>query len=173
MNIVKASSSEFRAVAKFARYAYENANREEIGSTTLRQHLIDKMSDELFKQMLFVDDFYLAYISKLLVGFAQVGGVDSCYAEYLDEFDSAGSEIRRLYVKPELKRRGIGSALMQRSMKELDQVEVQNVYLTTWETNLDAQIFYTQQGFEKIGQIPEFSTDGSLNGYEHIMIRKQ
>ena len=45
------------------------------------------------------------------------------------------------------------------------------VYVTTWESNHGAQKLYKKYGFERVGKIPEYGSDGSLVGYEHIMLR--
>jgi ribosomal protein S18 acetylase RimI-like enzyme len=168
MEIVKAATNDLHALAKFARLTYEQAYGKEIEPTALSLHLKDNMSDETFKEILKVDHVYLAINRGRIGGFAQVGCVDFGYAEHLEDFDQNGSELRRLYVKHELQRRGIGSALLSIAIKEF----ARTVYLTTWETNFDAQLFYAKHGFEKIGQIPQYSVDGVLNGYEYLMIRK-
>jgi len=168
MEIVKASPNDFRALGKFARHTYECAYGLEIELTVLYQHLTLNMSDECFQEALAEDDIYLAFSNNQLVGFAQLGQVNSNYEVHLEEFDQDASELRRLYVEPELQRLGIGSTLLSRAVKS----SVHPVYLTTWETNLNAQRFYAKHGFEKIGRIPEYSTVGCLNGYEYIMVRK-
>ncbi len=171
MKISNASPEEFRELAEFARRTYEHAFGREIGLPALRLHLANNMSDERFKNMLSEDSFYLAHSNDQLVGFAQVGRVDAVYKDYLEEFDCNADELRRLYVEPKLQSQGIGSALIVQVIQSLSPTGGQSVYLTTWEANQGAHKLYIRHGFEKVGQIPEYSSDGTLNGYEHIMHR--
>ena len=62
---------------------------------------------------------------------------------------------------------------MVSALESLSASHIHNVYLTTWEANLGAQKLYTKHAFEKVGQIPELGSDGTINGYEHIMLRQQ
>lgn len=172
MEIIKALPNQHQELAHFARHAYRHAFGDEIGSTALNQHLTQEMSDYYFKKILSVDTVYLALIDSKIVGFAQLGAVDGAYAEHIESFDGPGGELRRLYVEPELQSQGIGSQLMIKTINHLKQMSYRTVYLTTWESNVRAQEFYSRQGFSRVGQYPEYDNDGSLNGYEFIMLRE-
>ena len=172
MEIFLASTNEHREVAEFARRTYEYAFGHEIGALELRQHLGDNMSDERFRQMVSEDSFYLARSNGQLVGFAQVGPVTTVYEQHLEEFDRDADELRRLYVEPKLQSQGIGSTPIEEVTRSPSPKQARSVYLTTWETNIGAQNLYIRHGFKKVGQIPEYGSDGTLNGYEHIMLRQ-
>lgn len=169
--IARASASDSSELASFARRTYTVAYEDDIGLPAVHQHLTRTMSDEHFRLMLINDEFYVARRDDKLVGFAQVGLVNIDYATQLTEFDPQGSELRRLYVEPSLQSLGIGSALIEATLKQRS-TKAKHVYLTTWETNVGAQRLYRKHGFQKVGQIPEYYADGKLNGYEHIMLLK-
>ena len=159
-------------LAAFARATYAHAFGHEIGQVMLEQHLVDNMSNEQFEQMMCGDAFYLARAEGRLVGFAQLGEVSLSYRPYLLALDDKDWELRRLYVHADVQSMGIGSRLIGRVLSEPDIMASSNLYLTTWETNHGAQKLYQKHGFEKVGQIPEYDERGNLNGYEHIMRRK-
>ncbi|MDZ7686674.1 MAG: GNAT family N-acetyltransferase [Gammaproteobacteria bacterium] len=76
----------------------------------VRQHVDGKMSDDEFRQMMETDAFYLAEENGELIGFAQVGLVNSSYQAYVGGFDAQASELPRLYVLSSQQGRGIAAA---------------------------------------------------------------
>lgn len=171
VKIAEAQSDDLVELATFARATYSTAFGAELGISALQQHLDSRMSDEHFARMLEVDRFYLAHHARQLVGFGQIGSVDCAYANYLDEFDSTGAELRRLYVHRDWQSQGIGSELIRRVLQAPRVLTSNVVYLTTWETNLGAQKLYAAHNFAKRGKIAEYDKDGELVGYEYIMAR--
>ena len=166
-----AGEADLAGLAEFARATFSEAFGQDVDRSVLQQHLEEQMSDSRFASMMAQDVFYLACSGDQLSGFVQLGDVAPSYGEHADAFDPAAGEIRRLYVRRELQGRGIGSALLRRALDDDRLCGRGRVYLTTWHANLGAQRLYTRWGFSKVGQIPEFARDGSINGYEHIMVR--
>jgi len=65
-----------------------------------------------------------------------------------------GEDLDHLYVQPEVRRRGIGLALLHKAKA----LSPQRISLFTFQRNLDARAFYEAQGFHAV----EF-TDGHGN----------
>lgn len=63
-------------------------------------------------------------------------------------------EIARIYAVTEMIGKGIGMALMQRSLAIAKEKEKQVVWLGVWEKNERAISFYTRYGFEKFSEHP-------------------
>lgn len=158
-------------MASFARRTYAEAFAEDLGETRLKAHLDNNMSDDKFRQMMESDTFYLVHEDGSLLGFAQVGLVNPAYHEHVGTFDAKASELRRLYVLSTHQGRGIGSALIKRAFQDPQVLQTSTIYLTTWETNYRAQALYQRNGFRKVGAMPEYQSDGTLDGYEIIMAR--
>lgn len=171
VKITEAQSDDLIEIAAFARVTYAAAFGAELGMGALQKHLETQLSDDHFVQMLAVDQFYLARSATELVGFGQIGLVDPAYADYLDEFDVTGVELRRLYVHPDVQSKGIGSELIQQVLRDPMVLISKVIYLTTWESNLGARKLYAMHNFTKLGEIAEYDEDGELNGYEHILAR--
>lgn len=166
-----ASTNDCHRLATFARRTYAKAYAEDLGEARLKAHLENNMSDAKFRQMMESDVFYLAHENGELLGFAQVGVVNPSYQEHIDRFDAKASELRRLYVLSTYQGRGIGSALIGRALQDPRVLQTSTIYLTTWESNYDAQALYQRNGFYKVGAMPEYLSDGTLDGYELIMAR--
>jgi len=61
-------------------------------------------------------------------------------------------EILRLYVDSKWHGKGIGPALMDRSLQIAKDQGFQTIWLGVWELNLRAQAFYKKYGFQVVGQ---------------------
>jgi ribosomal protein S18 acetylase RimI-like enzyme len=166
-----ATGDDVLELASFARSTYEVAFGGDIKKAQLRAHLEARMSDTEFAEMMKSDLFHIAVDNESLVGFAQIGIVDPAYEKYLQSFDPQDSEIRRLYVLESHQGQGIGSSLVERTLQDPMVAQTHAVYLTTWETNYGAQKLYRNHGFTEVAKIPEYATDGKIDGYEHIMVR--
>ena len=170
MEIKAALAHEIAELASFARVTYAAAFLKDMGQKTINDHIETQMSDQHFEAMMESDTFYLARSESELIGFSQIGTVTPDYESYVPEFDRLGSEMRRLYVLSDLQSKGVGSALIEQSLRDPILSNSKTVYLTTWETNR-AQKLYSQFKFKKVGEIPEYGAGGELNGHEHIMAR--
>jgi len=61
-------------------------------------------------------------------------------------------EIERIYVRQSFKGKGIGKALIQRSIEEAKRAKLDWLWLGVWDQNAHAIRFYQRQGFEIFGQ---------------------
>ncbi len=62
------------------------------------------------------------------------------------------SEILNLAVRPGQARRGLGTALVQRTLLDLGRSGARRVFLEVRASNLGAQAFYRRLGFESAGR---------------------
>lgn len=61
-------------------------------------------------------------------------------------------EVERIYARRSHQGKGIGKALMQKSIMLAQKANVDWLWLGVWEKNLHAIKFYERQGFEAFGQ---------------------
>ena len=169
IQIRAASPDDLHPLANLARATFTQAYEEDMGSVATQAHVATNLSNPSLRRMLLEDSFLVAELDEHLIGFVQVGSVNSEYAQHLQLFDAAANEVKRLYVLRAYQNRSIGSDLLQRGLQMIG--EQSSVYVTTWETNLGAQRLYERSGFSKVGQIPEYAANGVLNGYEFVMKR--
>jgi [ribosomal protein S18]-alanine N-acetyltransferase len=72
---------------------------------------------------------------------------------YLIGREVAGTgEVLNLAVAPELRRRGIGGALLEAGLVALGRRRVEEVFLEVRESNRSAQALYLAYGFRPVGQ---------------------
>ena len=62
-------------------------------------------------------------------------------------------ELKQLYTAPDATGRGIGGALMEWAMAEFAARGADEVQISVWSGNHDAQRFYARYGFEKVADI--------------------
>ena len=88
---------------------------------------------------------------------ARIGGEIAAYmktniGKAQTEHDREGwLEVQRLYVLAKYKRRHIGSALMEKAIKDAEIAGAKGVWLGVWEYNYKAQEFYKRFGFTFCG----------------------
>lgn len=78
----------------------------------------------------------------------QDGSAVGCVA--LRPFDERSGEIKRLYVRPEHRRAGLGRALTLRAMDAADRQGYARLLLDTGPTMLAAQALYADLGFHEV-----------------------
>ena len=74
--------------------------------------------------------------------------VAGCVA--LRPMDQSACEIKRLYVRPEFRRRGLGRTLVQQALKEAEQIGFRVVRLDTLREMEAAIALYTAIGFKEV-----------------------
>lgn len=158
-------------LASFARETYRVANLHEIEEPDLSDHLTSAMSDKQFARMAKKDEFYMARENGELIGFAQLGQISTTYEAYMPGFDLNDAELRRLYVSADHQNLGIGSQLIRAVFASEYLLDRNQLCITTWETNLGARRLYERFGFNKVGEMPDYNSQGELDGYEQILLR--
>jgi [ribosomal protein S18]-alanine N-acetyltransferase len=75
--------------------------------------------------------------------------------------------IQSLFVHPEMRRKGIGSSLLQFGENRIFR-ETPNVFICVSSFNSIAQEFYLNKGYEIVGEL----TNYIVNGHSEILLRK-
>jgi ribosomal protein S18 acetylase RimI-like enzyme len=93
-------------------------------------------------------EFYLLYIDNLVAGYVKLrfGNPPTTLPT------GSALEIARLYCMKEFIGKGVGKALMQKSIDRAKEKNMEAVWLGVWERNQRAIDFYTSFGFEKFGE---------------------
>jgi len=68
-------------------------------------------------------------------------------------------------VRPELRRRGIGSQMMRKLVQKLSNQRRNRIMLEVRETNLPAQLFFRASGFRAVSLLREFYEDTPEDAY--------
>jgi ribosomal protein S18 acetylase RimI-like enzyme len=82
-------------------------------------------------------------------------------------------ELAGMYVAPDFRRRGFGSALLKAAIAHSQSIErVRQIKLGVNATNLTAKALYESVGFESYGIEPDaMNVDGIFYGEEHYVLR--
>ena len=73
--------------------------------------------------------------------------------------ESAASELDRLYVQERFTGRGVGRDLLRHAEKAAAARGADTLWLTAWEGNARALLFYPRRGYEDLG-MAVYSIDG-------------
>ena len=68
-------------------------------------------------------------------------------------------------VRPEFRRRGVGTAMMRKLIGKLSEQRRNRILLEIRETNLDAQLFFRDRNFRAISVLREFYEDSPEDAY--------
>ena len=169
-DIQRAVPADTRALATLARRTFAEAFGDEMHAEHLEQHLGEVLNDQAFDSWIAADTFFLIRAGSELVAYLQWGTVGDYYAPYSSDVDSAGMQVRRLYVRADYQGQRLGSALLNQALGEREAIGVP-IYLNTWHTNVGARRLYERFGFRVIGEMPEYDANGRRNGHEWIMER--
>ena len=91
--------------------------------------------------------FFLAYNDRVPVGYVRIRNGES-----LPELSGRQAiEIARIYAVQSSLGKGVGSALMQKSIEVAIKLKKDVIWLGVWEKNQRAISFYQKWGFEKFG----------------------
>ena len=98
----------------------------------------DRMKQRLERSFLFV-----AEIDSIVVGFANFSPVN----------DEGKAELGAIYLYPEYQGKGIGSALLQKGINELEGVE--EIYINVERDNEIGKSFYDAKGFQVLKEFDD------------------
>jgi len=90
---------------------------------------------------------------------AEMGGKIVGYAIGTIRWGDVG-HVLNIGVDPQHRRRGVGTALMQRLMDYFKKRGVNKVRLEARESNIGARQFYSFLGFSEVGKVPYYYSDG-------------
>ena len=100
-------------------------------------------SDESMKRRIEHSIVYVAEVEGEIVGFANYSKVR----------DGGKVELAAIYLHPEFQGRGIGTALIQQAVKELDGIK--EIYINVEKGNKIGMNFYEAKGFEVVKESEE------------------
>lgn len=87
----------------------------------------------------------------------------------LREFDRTTAEVRRMYVRPEHRRRHVGRAILGHLIANARELGYERIILETGNKQAPAIAFYENQGFRPIEPFGEYVNDATSICYElHI-----
>ena len=95
----------------------------------------------------------LAYIDGKAVGFVDYGSLKTPPAGMSKIRPLYSAEIYALYLEPEFYRQGIGTALMQKAMVNLQEQKHQSVCLWVLDKNKRGCTFYEATGGQRVGKM--------------------
>lgn len=100
----------------------------------------------------------LAQHASILV--AEWGGQPAGFVWYVERgaFNRSGY-IMLIGIQPEVSRRGLGRALMERAEAALF-ADAADVFLLVSDFNHEAQAFYRRLGYKQVGAIPDYAVPG-------------
>jgi len=100
-------------------------------------------NDERMKQRLELSTLYVAEVEGRVVGFANFSPVK----------EDGKVELGAIYLYPEQQGKGIGTALLQKGINELDGVN--EIYINVEKDNKIGKTFYDAKGFEVVSEFEE------------------
>ncbi len=92
--------------------------------------------------------FFFAYLGSKITGYLKL---NTRLAQTEQGLGNA-MEVERIYAKRAFQGKGIGKALMQKSIIAANKKNVDWLWLGVWEKNTHAIEFYKRQGFQTFGQ---------------------
>ena len=144
-----AEARDAESIAKIKVTGWQTAYRGIVDDAYLRSMSILEQS-ELFKNVYSPNTVFIAEADNEILGFCRFR---ICENEEID------CEIRELYVRPDLKRMGIGSKLFAHTLNHLIQKGMKKLYLGCFLENIGAKRFY-----EKAGGKAEGKSTYEING---------
>ena len=105
-------------------------------------------SDESMKQSIELSIVYVAEVEGKVVGFANYSKVR----------DDGKVELAAIYLYPEFQGKGIGTALLQQAVKDLEGIK--EIYINVEKENKIGMNFYEAKGFEIVKE-----SDEEFNGH--------
>jgi GNAT superfamily N-acetyltransferase len=134
---------------QLSRRTFSETFEESNSPEDLRAYLEDRLSlEKLILELRSTESrFMVAESASTPVGYAKLnwGGAQT------EPRGAASVELERLYVVRDFKGRGVGSLLMDWSVREARSMGAQELWLGVWEHNHDARAFYARYGFEQVG----------------------
>jgi ribosomal-protein-alanine N-acetyltransferase len=115
---------------------------------------VHAIEQEVFSDPWSTQDFRDCVTSEALFLVADVDGKVGGYAVALDAADEG--EILNLAVAPGTRRHGLGRALVDAMIAELQEREVYHVYLEVRESNAPARALYAAHGFQEVGRRKQY-----------------
>jgi ribosomal protein S18 acetylase RimI-like enzyme len=158
---------EVAALSALASRVYAETFGASMSRADLEAQLKATRSEEYFERALRDDTILVALLDEAIVGYVQLSDV-RIPIEGAQESDQ---ELFALYVRSDLHRRGIGTALLNSAFAQRRFATARRLYLDVWDENAGAIALYTKHGFGRIGR-RDFAVDGRVVGSDIVMMRE-
>jgi ribosomal protein S18 acetylase RimI-like enzyme len=142
---------------------FEDDDQKDIAAYIVKTYRSEQLRSELEDEN---STFLLAEIDEKAIGFAKLR--ENSMPECLKGENTV--ELHRLYLMERFQRRGIGRALIEKSLAFAREKGYRSLWLGTWAENVRAQKFYARLGFTKAG---EFQYDyGSKIAVNYVLVKE-
>ena len=153
IEIRQAQFNDIESIAEIKVYGWQSAYRGIIDDEYLDLISVSEQIENIKQYSL--DTIFVAQRDNEILGFCRFYD----YAKTVYDDKEIDCEIREIYVKPNIKRMGIGSKLFKHTLKYFKQKGKKKLYLGCYEKNYNARKFY-----EKMGGIAAFGKDIKIVG---------
>jgi len=145
MNITirKMHYKDTKQVQSIAKTTWNATYEDIIPLEVQNNYLKSAYNDEMMKQRLERSFLYVAEVEDKVVGFANYSPVS----------DGGKVELAAIYLYPEFQGKGIGSALLQQAIKELEGIK--EIYINVEKDNKIGMAFYEAKGFEIVKEFDD------------------
>jgi len=143
---------DWKEFAWFMRAAYSQGGPRAFGNSGASEKVLDELTSEKTAKYL---------LSKQKVLLAKQAGMTFGMAAWR-RLDGERVEIAGVLVLDSAKRKGIGSALMERALKDMAAAGFKAAIVKTETTNEQALGFYQKFGFEVAGELDEDLESGTV-----------
>jgi ribosomal protein S18 acetylase RimI-like enzyme len=150
MIIRKANAGDAPLIADMSRQTFYDSFAAANTKEDMDKFMNDQFSRESLINEVVNNDgiFFIAFEGEEALGYVRLRD-----GEYHNEFNSLPSiEIVRIYAVQSAIGKGVGSALIKKSIETANELNRKIIWLGVWEHNQRAIGFYTKWGFEKFGE---------------------
>ena len=149
--IRRAQKGDEGAIGQLAAATFADTFEHLYDPAHLKAHLNEKFSAQFFAGLI-DDPDHLLLLAEGQSGEAVAYMLAGPMSLPLENPVEPSYELHRLYVKPGLKRTGLGSRFMTLFMKEASRRGAKHLYLGVYSDNHPAQAFYKRYGFNQVGE---------------------
>jgi ribosomal protein S18 acetylase RimI-like enzyme len=148
--IRRAREEDIGCLIEVAIECFDTANRGMCHDDDLDEFLALTYTEENFKRELQMpkSDYFLLETDDDTVGYAWLAAGET--PDCVEGVDPV--QLVRFYIRPQWQGKGSGRALMKHCQKYARSMGYRTIYLSVWEHNAHAQLFYKGYGFQHVGE---------------------
>lgn len=159
--IRKMKREDIKQVQYIAKITWNATYEGVIPSDVQENFLKSAYSDERMKQRLQYSTLFVAEVENNIVGFANFSSVR----------EDGNVELWAIYVHPEHQGKGIGSALLQKGIQDIDGIN--KIYVNVEKDNQIGKTFYEAKGFEVVKEFVEEFNGHTLKTIQMVLKLKK
>ena len=156
IKIRQATENDIEQIAIIKVEGWKNAYRGIIDSDYLNSMLVSNEIEKYKSKHYSLNTVFVAELDNEILGFCRVYDFDK--SPYRDS--SIDCEIREIYVRPDIKRMGIGSKLFHYVLNYFKEKGKNKLYLGVFEANYNSRKFYEKMG-GILGEMDNLDIDGN------------